>query len=164
VFYFGSWPDPQAALREYQEFVKANEGNDRPPTAGKSAATISQLCNTFFAHQEARVAAKDISHRTFTSLHRTAKLMVGHWGRQRRVATLMPIDFREFRIEQTKRLTPIGVTNEVTRTKQFFHWGEESDLIDHVKFGTFRTSRIEFPRISRAALKRGREPGTRGAA
>ncbi len=65
--------------------------------------------------------------------------------RQTPVESLRPEDFADYRTRIAKTRNAISVGNEITRVKQFFHWGYKSDLIDRpVKFG---------PKLSRPSAK-----------
>jgi integrase len=148
LFYFGRWDDPQGALRDYQQWLDDNRGNPAPTTRGKAAITIDELVNSFLAAQDARLAAKEIAPRTFHSMFRTAKLLINHFGRQRQVATIRPLDWSKLRAEIAGRLNPIGVGNEITRIKTVVHWGVNSDLIDQLRFGP------DFRRPPKATIRR----------
>lgn len=151
VYYFGRWDDPQAALREFDQWrVNLEAGN-----GDTSGATVADVVNDFLAAKQSKAITGEISDRTFDTLHRTGKYIAEFFGRSRLVGSLKPRDFTAMRADIAKRRNPIGVGNEVTRVKQFFKWAAESEIINPISFGP------EFKRPQQNVIRRHKQQNTR---
>ena len=67
-----------------------------PPQAVPPSASWPM---SFSARQDERLAAKEIAPRTFKSLLKTCEMLVGFFGRHKRVITLTADDFADLRAE-----------------------------------------------------------------
>jgi hypothetical protein len=75
--------------------------------------------------RQAAVDDGDLSPRTLVDYHQTAKLLVGHFGKDRQVASLTPADFREFRSALAKRFNTQSLKSVVNKLRGIFKYGHE---------------------------------------
>src|SRR5689334_19175722 len=80
VHYFGPWADPDAALAKYQEQASDLHGG-RTPRIESEAATVKLLCNQFLNEKQARVAAGELSPRSWQDYRDTCDLLVNAFSK-----------------------------------------------------------------------------------
>jgi len=148
AFYFGPIgegaeyePNWRAALdqfnREWQYILKGEpipgqepENQDNPP------CTLRELCNEFLATKRNKIESGELSERSYRDYFRTCKLLIDHFGKERAIESLKPLDFEAFRKSLAKKLNPATLGNEITRCRVVFKFAADADLIDKpVKFG-----------------------------
>ena len=161
AFYFGPIgegaeyePNWRAALdqfnREWQYILKGEpipgqepENQDNPP------CTLRELCNEFLATKRNKIESGELSERSYRDYFRTCKLLIDHFGKERAIESLKPLDFEAFRKSLAKKLNPATLGNEITRCRVVFKFAADADLIDKpVKFGQ------SFDRPSKTSLRR----------
>lgn len=154
TLYFGSWEEgPQAALRNYEAWLDAQHNSYADSDTG--GVTIKRLFDACLAAREADFKSGEIAQRTFDSLLKTGKYVAEFFGRAKPVASLTPADFASLKTDFAERKNPVGVTNEINRTKFFFNWGVANGLTDPPRYGT------QFERPKRATLRRHRRNNPR---
>lgn len=134
TYYFGSWGDPDSALRDYLE-QKDDLYAGRTPES-KGGLTLRELCNSFMARKKVDVDRERLSPRSFVDYDRVCKRLLAQFGEARSVLDLRPSDFERLyaHLSQTNSVTRIG--REITSTRSVFKYAYESDLIERpVKFG-----------------------------
>jgi len=135
IYYFGTWDDPEGALREYLEIRdELQAGSDPRQHVGK--LTLSELCNRYLYNLEARMDAGEVGRWTFRDRKIVAAQLVGVLGRGVPVESLKPADFARLRNELAKTLGPTVLKITISRIKSIFKWGWESELLDKpIRFG-----------------------------
>jgi len=134
TYYFGTWADPERALREYLD-QKDDLYAGRTP-GGKGGPTIRDLANAFIRSKRIDLVAGRLSPRTFSGYDAACRRLIDHFGANRLVASLGPADFEELyaRLSRQHGIATLG--REITVTRGVFKYGWESDLIEKpVKFG-----------------------------
>ena len=107
------------------------------------------LCNDFLAVKRDRIESGELSERSYRDYFRTCKLLIDHFGKERAIESLKPLDFEAFRKSLAKKLSPATLGNEITRCRVVFKFAADADLIDKpVKFGQ------SFDRPSKTSLRR----------
>jgi len=109
----------------------------RVPRQDPDALTIGDLCNLFLEAKERLLRSGDLSQRCFDDYRRTCKRLIKHFGKQRAVMDLRPVDFDELRAAWSQRgWTAKTLQNEITRSRVVFSWGYKCDHLDRpIKFG-----------------------------
>jgi len=133
-WFFGVWSDPDAALRKYLDEVdEIQAGRDPRKTGvvGVSSAelTVADLCNLFLERQQRRIELGEVSRRHFTDNLRTCRLVVNHFGKFTRAASLRAADFAGFKAAFPATWGPEKSGNEIQRVRSTLKWAFESDLI-----------------------------------
>ena len=133
-WFFGIWSDPDAALRKYlNEVDEIQAGRDPRKTGvvGVSSAelTVADLCGLFLERQERRINLGEVSRRHFTDNLRTCRLVVNHFGKFTRAASLRAADFSGFKAAFPATWGPEKSGNEIQRVRSTLKWAFESDLI-----------------------------------
>ena len=133
-WFFGVWSDPDAALLKYLDEVdEIQAGRDPRKTGvvGVSSAelTVADLCGLFLERQERRIELGEVSRRHFTDNLRTCRLVVNHFGKFTRAASLRAADFTRFKAAFPATWGPEKSGNEIQRVRSTLKWAFESDLI-----------------------------------
>ena len=155
LFYFGVWGDPGAALeRLNREYPYLLEGREPPCVDVSGGCTLKQLCNEFLRSKSSKMDAGELSPRTFSGYFHTADMLIGHFGKDRRVDDLRPDDFRILRSKLAERFNVTSLRNEVNRVRIVCNYAFANNLIDKpVSFGT------NFDRPSAKAVRKNRNEG-----
>ncbi len=135
LIYFGSWDDPDAALKKWLAEKDYLLAGLTPPTKS-DGLTLHELCNAFCESKQRLVDAGERSPRLVADYVDTCKKVLKAFGKSRRVVDLKPIDFGLLRATLAKQYGPHRLANHITRTRSLFKFGYTSDLLDKpVKFG-----------------------------
>lgn len=131
--YFGSWrhdPTGQAALEQYEREAQYLRRGETPPDADVSGSgcTVRELVNSFMDAKQAAVDAGDLAPRTLADYWATAKLLADHFGRNRKIADLRPVDFRRFRAALAKRYNTTSMKSQINKFHVIFNHGLEARL------------------------------------
>lgn len=153
LHYFGSWrtdPTGENALDTFErEWPYLKKGQAPPPTDVSDGCTLALLCNSFMDSKQAAVDDGDLSPRTLADYYQTVQLFSQHFGRDRIVTGLTPLDFREFRSALAKRYNTNSLKSVVNKICVILNYGLESRLFDRrIEFGG------EFKRPSAKAQRR----------
>jgi integrase len=136
VYYFGTWDDPQAALKKYNQQKDDLFAGQRPIDVG---LTIKELCNLFTESKANAVDSGELTPRSLHDYTQTCETIIKMFGSGRRVEGLRPLDFEHLRAEIAKHCGPVRLGNEITRVRVVFNHGYQQSLIDRpVKFGKFK--------------------------
>lgn len=76
VWYFGTWSDPQGALREYLEIKDSLQAGIDPRKNQAGALTLGELWNNYLHNQKQRADVGEISQRTWQDRATEAKRML----------------------------------------------------------------------------------------
>ena len=134
TFYFGTWNDPEGALREYLDQKDDLYAGRTPGTKG--GLTLRELANAFVKSKRIDLDAGRLSPRTFCDYDRSCRVLLDEFGVNRAVLDLRPQDFETLyaRLVRKHGLGTLG--REITVTRSVFRYAFESDLVERpVKFG-----------------------------
>jgi integrase len=135
VRYFGTWEDPQGALREYEEQKQELHAGVRTQRE-MNAVTVEDLFDAYLESKEQKIATGELSRRTWTYYWEVLRLAIKSLGKRRLVIDLRPADFAKVRAELAKRWGLHRLATAVQYVRSAFKYGYAADLIDRVvKFG-----------------------------
>lgn len=131
LHYFGTWNDPDGALRCYVEQRDYLHAGLAPPS---DSVNVRDVCNAFMDAQDVRLQIGEIVRSTHEDYLRISKLLVNFFDRQT-VASVMPTDWNRFRASISD-VSPHTLNRRVTAVRTIFNWAYESALIEvPVRFG-----------------------------
>jgi integrase len=134
TYYFGSWDDPEGALREYLD-QKDDLYAGRIPGV-KGGATLREVCNAFMQSKRIDLDAGRLSPRSFVDYDLVCRRLIDQFGPNRSVLDLRPTDFEKLYSHLSRKHSVTALGREVTSTRSVFKYAFESDLIERpVKFG-----------------------------
>jgi hypothetical protein len=115
-YYFGKWADPHGALDEYLKKKEALHAG-RKPRPDAEGLTIKDAANAFLNHKQALLDAGELTSRTWGEYKEVCDLLVGQFGKARRVDDLGPDDFATLRKRMAKRWGPTRLGNTIQRVR-----------------------------------------------
>ena len=129
-----------------------SQGRTAPPVdTSVDTCTIRSLCNAFWRSKRAKLLADELSQRSFQQYEQTTDMLVGYFGKDRRVDDLGPDDFERLRSSLAERNGPVGLKDTINLIRMVFKFAADNGLIDRpVLFGQ------SFDRPSAKALRRAR--------
>jgi integrase len=146
--YFGSWKDPDGALKEYQSLV-ADLERERLAAQAPDGLPLHEACNRFLAVKEQARDKGELAQSSFSDYVRTCVALSRHFGRTTPVEALDPSHFSTYRHKLGEKLSPISLGNEITRVRVLFKWLWDNRLIEApFHFGS------DFKRPSKKTLRR----------
>jgi integrase len=92
IHYFGSWADPQAALKKYLD-TKDDLYAGRVPAADRAGLRVAELCNVFLHAKKLQEERGELSPRSWAEYKDAAEMITDAFGRDRLVEDLRPHDF-----------------------------------------------------------------------
>jgi integrase len=119
-YYFGTWDDPYAALREYESFVAGNG----EPKATTGELNLIDAADLFLESKQSQVNEGTLVKRTLEEYVNTCQRFIEQMGRTRRPQDLRPADFGAYRtyLVATKKYGIVTVSNEIVRVKVLMNW------------------------------------------
>ncbi len=111
-YYFTA--DPDEALSQYNK-IKDDLLEGRDPRKEKPGESLGWLCNAFMDSRKAKLEGDEITQRTLDDYHATCKRMLEHFGKNRRLESLGPLDFGRLKAKYTNGWGPVTVKNEIGR-------------------------------------------------
>ena len=165
VHFFGSWADPEAALRHYLSVAEDLHAGRRPrqTTVSAEGPTVKEVCNRYLNFQHRKAESGEITMRWFEDCRRVLKSFASFLGPGRLTTDLLPEDFERFRQKLVRRglagkkgLGPHALTRAIAVVKGAFKYAYESDIVDRpVKYGHgFQKPTATAKRRSRKAAER----------
>ena len=136
--YFGPLDNWQAALKRFErEWSYIIQGLTPPALADDAdACTLRTLCNLFLESKRNKIAAGELTELSYRDYYRACKRLIDHFGADRRVDDLRPVDFEAFRAKMAKRLGVTSLGNEVNRCRVILKYAGDQRLISQpVYFG-----------------------------
>ncbi|MGI6416181.1 MAG: tyrosine-type recombinase/integrase [Thermoguttaceae bacterium] len=131
LHYFGPWRDPDAALERWLDQRDDLMAGRRPRKKGDpDALTLADLVNRYLTAKKDAVASGEIVQSSFNNAHRSCAAMIGHFGRDRVVADLLPEDFTGYRAKLAASYAPSRVALEVSLVKAVLNWGFASRVLE----------------------------------
>jgi integrase len=128
IYYFGSWNDPDGALKKYLEQKDDLYAGRIPRQEG--GFRVRDLANKFLTTKKHRLDNGELSARTFSEYYSACEIIVKAFGRDRLVEDLRPDDFEKLRNHIAGQWGPIRLRNEVQRVRSVFKYAFEAGLID----------------------------------
>ena len=134
LVYFGPWRGDLQGILALEQFNREwpylKDGRTPPAVDVGDGCTLKVLGNEFLRSKEEKLDAGELSPRTFRDYYKTCAWLLDHFGADRRVDDLQPVDFRGYRSKLAKRLGPASLKNEINRCRIVFNFAHESRLID----------------------------------
>jgi integrase len=151
LHYFGRWEDPDGALDKYLE-QKDDLHAGRTPRPAHEALTVKDAVNAFLNEKKARAEAGELGERTWEQYKQATDLIIGAFGKPRRVADLGPEDFSALRKKMAQRWGPVRLGNVIQSVRSVFKFAFEAGLIDRpVRYGpSFKKPSAKVVRLHRA--------------
>src|SRR4051794_13928629 len=148
-YYFGPLDNWQAALKRYErEWPYIVQGLTPPALSDDTdACTLRTLCNLFLESKRNKIASGELSELSYRDYFTSCKRLINHFGADRRVDDLRPVDFEAFRAKlaagllskSKKSKKPWNTTtlgNEVNRCRVILKYAGDQRLIPQpVYFG-----------------------------
>ena len=119
LHYFGVWADPIAAETKWErEKLALLEG--RNPDESLAGDSGGWLCNAFCESKALQLERGELSKRSFNDYHAIAKYVAGHFGKGRRLDSLRPADFEQYRSSLPDTWAPTTVNNHLRLVRVLF--------------------------------------------
>jgi len=151
LFYFGTWNDPDAALKRYLDERDALHAGRPPRVTNVESLTVRDLANRFLATKKTLVGTGELSSRTFAEYHAACERIVEAFGRARLVEDLAAEDFEQLRRSMAKTWGVVRLGNEIQRVRSIFKYAFDQGLIDKpIRYGQV------FRRPTRKTLRKAR--------
>lgn len=145
--YFGTWDDPDGALREYLAATSTEQTS--------KTLTVADGVNMFLHSKKLQANRGEVANRSFLEYVSTGRMLTRHFGRDFPIAALSPARFSEYRQSRGSVRNLVSLGNEVQRIRTIFGWLAKNKHIAAVEFGS------DFRKPS--ALQRRRHKRTQGA-
>ena len=161
LHYFGKITDDpegsEALKRLNREWPFLKEGRTPPPADAGDGCTIRTLCNSFLTSKRNRVDGGELSAHSFAKYYETCELLIGYFGKDRRVDDLRPDDFEGFRKSLSQDCGVVTLRSKINRCRVVLKYAYDNRLIaQSVEFGR------SFDRPSEKMLRKARnESGPR---
>ncbi len=148
--YFGSWDDPDAALKKYLAEKDALHAG-RTPQEQVPEGAIRDLCNSFLRAKQDLQESGEITARTWRDYKRVTDRIVAAFGKHRLLTDLRPDDFEGLRKSIAKRWGPVALGNEIQRVRTIFKYAYDAGMVAApIRFGP------SFKRPTKKVLRRAR--------
>ena len=137
-YYFGPLDNWQAALKRFErEWPYIIQGLTPPALSDDAdACSLRTLANLFLESKRNKIAAGELTELSYRDYYRSCKRLVDHFGADRRVDDLRPVDFEAFRANLAKKLGVTSLGNEVNRCRVILKFAGDQRLIPQpVYFG-----------------------------
>ena len=136
VTYWGK-VTPDEALERYLHERDYIERGELAPAYDPTATTVKELCNEFLAKKETLIESGELTQRTWDDYKRTCGYLLKHFGHNRSVANLRPVDFVAFRNYLARGRGVVALSHEINRCRGVFKFAYESDLVPvPVRYGS----------------------------
>lgn len=138
TYYFGPLADWQTALKRFdREWPYIIQGLTPPTlTDDADACTLRSLSNLFLESKRNKMASGELTAVSYRDYYRACKLLIGHFGADRRVDDLRPVDFEAYRAKLAARLGVVSLLSEVGRCRVILKFAYDQRLIPQpVHFG-----------------------------
>jgi integrase len=130
IYYFGTWDDPDGALREYLAIKEELQAGIDPRKERTTAVLpLADAVNLYLHAQKQRANSGDIKLRTWRERSDIGARLLEILGRGIAVTELKPEHFGKIRAELAKSNGPVALKNNISRIKSIFNWLFESGHI-----------------------------------
>lgn len=150
--HFGPWGDPKGAEAAYLEFASAQRAgrNARPRSDG--SITLKELSNRFLTNHLHRLAAGEITDRSFSNFADSVERFTKHVGSGVMVMDMAPEQFAAYRAKLLDGFGYHAANRNIGIVRQMFKWAFENEFLDRpVNFGT------GFKKLGRAVERKQRK-------
>lgn len=134
VYYFGTWSDPDGALREYlsiKEELQAGIDPRRHPAGSLDGTmTVGDLTNLWLGQKQTSLNNGDLAPVSFRDYRDVGVILISWFGRHTPVRSLTPSDFMELRNEVSAKYAPSRMNKIISSIRMLFKWGLE---MEHLK-------------------------------
>jgi integrase len=128
LYYFGTWEDPDGALKSYLDQKDALHAGRRQ-SDNPEGLSVFTLCGKFLTTKKRLLEAGELSVHSFADYTRVCQLLIKNFHKNRLVADLCPDDFERLRTSMAKRLGPVKLGNEINRIRVVFNFGLKNGLL-----------------------------------
>lgn len=136
MYYFGTWTDPDAALREYLSIKEELQAGIDPRRQVVRGCTVGDAANLWLGQKLAALEAKTLSPESYRDYKAAAVLVIEQFGRQTPCIGLLPGDFSTLRNQLSTKYAPSRMNKLVTSVRMLFTWCDQSGHLDApVRFG-----------------------------
>ncbi|SFJ26741.1 tyrosine-type recombinase/integrase [Planctomicrobium piriforme] len=129
IYYFGSWEDPDGALREYLAIKEELQAGIDPRKSTTGVLPLADVVNLYLDAQKKRTESGDIRQRTWRERSDIGAKLLSILGRTIPASELKPEHFGRLRSELAKTYGPVALKNNISRIKGIFAWAFESGHI-----------------------------------
>lgn len=135
LYYFGTWSNPDEALREYLA-IKDELQAGFDPRIHAEEITLDRLCNEYLHNLKMRFDAGEVGRWTWRDRKKVAADVLEILGRNKVVKQIRPADFARLKNQLSLKHGPTQLKIVISRVKSIFKWGWESELLETaVRFG-----------------------------
>jgi integrase len=128
MHYFGSWDDPDGALKSYLEHKDALHAG-RKPKEVSTGVTVKDMCNAFLNHKKALQDAGELSPRTWRNCEEATIVLVSRLGKSWLIVDLGQDDFADLRKWMAKKWGPVRLGDFIQRIRCVFKHAYDSELL-----------------------------------
>ena len=129
--YFGPLDDWQGALERFKrEWSFITQGKTPPAEGSDTGCTLRVLCNAFLNTKRRAMEAGELAPRSFHEYRQTTDALIGHFGKDRRVDDLQPVDFEKFRAKLATKYSTASLKNKINGFRMVFKYAHDQRLID----------------------------------
>ena len=136
--YFGTWDDPQSALKAWKEFEAKHVLGMQPKNAANSGgASLVDMVTGFLDDKQQKVDRGNLSPRTLNQYVIAGRWLVEGVGRHRLIETIGPTDFTKLRNLFPAKWGTVFSDARIMHVRTMFKWAYDNDVIDRpVKYGS----------------------------
>ena len=135
TYYFGTWDDPEGALREYLD-QRDDLYAGRTPGA-KGGLTVKEACNAYMRAKRTAMDLGKLSPRSFVDCDQVCRRLIDQLSGNRSVSSLGPADFNKLHAHLARKHSINTLGRVITVSRSIFLYAFKNDLIEKpVKFGT----------------------------
>lgn len=136
VWFFGTWDDPQGALKTYLD-QKDDILADRDPKRSQSGTKLVDLVNSFLTDRQRQFTeGANISEEHFRNLHVDGGRLLDAMERNTTVEALRPDDFGRLRAKLAEGVSAKTLEGRIARLRSMFQFGIDTEKFDSVRWGT----------------------------
>ena len=152
VYYFGTWDDPDGALKRYLE-VAQNLAEGRPARSeNPDGLTVRELANEFLTFKQHKVDTGELAPRTFSEYRDTCERLIRVLGRDLPVERIQAGELLKLREDIAKSGASIKtLANEIGRARVVLNFAWKEGLIDRPIGRSASASRSRSPARQRFA-------------
>jgi hypothetical protein len=136
LHYFGTWDDPDGALKKYLEQKDDLHAGRKPREVSEAGVTVKSLVNAYLNHKKSLEQAGELSPRMYQNCKEACDLLIDRFGKQRLASDLRQDDFADLRKRMAKKWGPVRVGDFIQRIRCVFKYGYDAELLQSpVRFG-----------------------------
>ena len=129
LHYFGSWDDPEGALREWVA-VKDDLLAGVDPNRNAGRQRVVDLGEAFMDAKKQKQIDGDLSQRALNDYHDACKRFIGFISKTRYLDTLSVDDFAQYRASFPATWGPTRINNEIARLSTVLNFAYQNELVD----------------------------------